>query len=113
MEAETAQTQTQAQWPRQGQGLLRSELASHLQSQLHSLSQTALEAKEQMGDVEKRDQMSMVIGTMERERDRQKARDVEKDKARQSEREAEEAVASRMKEKMSEIEEARRRLQLR
>jgi DNA polymerase/3'-5' exonuclease PolX len=101
--------------------VLRSELTSHFQSQMHSLSQTALEAKEQKEDrdrlkevvqeTEKRAQMSILVGTMERERE--KARDIEKDMARQSEREIEEAAASRMKDKLSEVEETRRRLQLR
>jgi hypothetical protein len=116
-EAETAH----AQWSRQG--LLRSELTSHFQSQMNSLSQTALEAKEQKGDrdrdrevvqeTEKRAQMSILIGTMEREREKEKARDIEKDMARQSEREMEESAASRMRDKMGEVEEIRRRLQLR
>jgi hypothetical protein len=116
-EAETAH----AQWSRQG--LPRSELTSHFQSQMNSLSQTALEAKEQKGDrdrarevvqeTEKRAQMSILIGTMEREREKEKARDIEKDMARQSEREMEESAASRMRDKLSEVEEIRRRLQLR
>jgi hypothetical protein len=118
-EAETAH----AQWSRQG--LPRSELTSHFQSQMNSLSQTALEPKEQKGDrdrarevvqeTEKRAQMSILIGTMEREREREKekARDIEKDMARQSEREMEESAASRMRDKLSEVEEIRRRLQLR
>ena len=50
---------------------------------------------------------------MEREREREKARDIEKEIARQNEREMEEAAACRMKDKLSEVEETRRRLQLR
>jgi hypothetical protein len=90
---------------------------------MNSLSQTALEAKEQKGDrdrarevvqeTEKRAQMNILIGTMEREREKEKARDIEKDMARQSEREMEESAASRMRDKLGEVEETRRRLQLR
>lgn len=114
--AEIETEAAQALWSRQG--LLRNGLNSHFQSQLESLSQAAQEAKDQkakenMQDAEKRAQMSILMGAMEREREKEKARDVEKDRARQNERETEETAASRMRVKMGEVEETRKRLQLR